>query len=278
LNGALIVSNNATITGSLTSGALTITNTGGLLLSINEMGLTSTNGGRFLQVWNEGGTLRTNIMAVVDDITGISSSTATGIAAAVVASTGATLFAAITVTNVNLAPYQLQSLPNTNNALPLKFRVGISPMSGLAFGSTNDALVVGVTGADAYWGEAQFNDTTEQRFRVTISPAATARWTGGALTNQIYWRGTSTVGAVVWRLGFVGATNNGLIDLAYENLTIGSNTVSGVTSNINVTTIIVTPTNTPAGSLWLGELRRLPGNASDTMVNDARMLNWTITE
>jgi hypothetical protein len=171
-----------------------------------------------------------------------------------------------------------QSVTNGSSVVSPKFNVGISPMSGLTFGSTNDALVVGYAGDDAYWAEAQFSDTTEQRFRVTVSPAATSRWTGGALTNQIWWRGTSTVGAVVWQISMVGATNNGLADLAYQNSISVTQTVSSVTSNINIAELIFTPTNCPAGSLWLGELKRLTGDAGDTMVNDARMLNWTIKE
>lgn len=165
----------------------------------------------------------------------------------------------------------------STNAL-MKLSVGIPPGAASVYGSTNDALLVGVSGSNANWDELQFSDTTQQRARFTIPAATTSRYKGGALTNAIYWRGTSTVGGVVWQVAMVGRTNSTLVDVAYQNQTIGSNTVSGVASNLNLTTIVLTPSNCPAGSVWLYELQRLPADANDTMVSNANVLAIGVQE
>jgi hypothetical protein len=156
--------------------------------------------------------------------------------------------------------------------------LGLPPGAALVYGSTNDALLAGISGVNAYWDELQFSDTTEQRARYVIPAYITDRWTGAALTNQVWWRGTTNAGAVVWQIAMVGRTNETLVDVAYQNSTIVTQTVSSTTSNLNVATIVFTPTNSVAGSLWLYELRRVPGNGGDTMVGDARVVSVGVKE
>jgi hypothetical protein len=156
--------------------------------------------------------------------------------------------------------------------------LGLPPGAALVYGSTNDALLAGISGVNAYWDELQFSDTTEQRARYVIPAYITDRWTGAALTNQVWWRGTTNAGAVVWQIAMVGRTNETLVDVAYQNSTIVTQTVSSTTSNLNVATITFTPTNSVAGSLWLYELRRIPGNGGDTMVGDARVVSVGVKE
>lgn len=160
------------------------------------------------------------------------------------------------------------------------FRIGLSPGAALVYGNTLEAIINGIGTANASYDQLEFSDSAVLRARYVIPDTFTARWAGGPLTNTLHWYAGigSTNGSVVWRVNMIGRTTNDVLLVAPLTQATVTNAVSTTTSNLNLSTLVFTPTNVTAGAVWMYEVQRLGNNSNDTMTGNANLISIGVWE
>lgn len=165
-----------------------------------------------------------------------------------------------------------------------KFKIALSPGSAELVGSADEPLLVGVASASAdytHWTELRYNDTTANEAIWTVGSVMTKDYAGGNITARLRWIAAAIAGDVKWQVRLAGRTSGEIIDVAFDatSHTVAT-TVAGTTLQINTSEITLTPgaAELTAGDTWWIAIKRLPADATDTMVGDAKLIDAGVFE
>jgi hypothetical protein len=82
----------------------------------------------------------------------------------------------------------------------------------------------------------------------------------------------------VWSLAYKTLATNQTIDAAYGTAVLVTNTTASTATNMNAVTCVLSPTTNDfvAGQPTLVEIKRVPGDAGDTMAGDANIMDVSV--
>lgn len=164
-----------------------------------------------------------------------------------------------------------------NDANP--YRTISIPAAGLTPTTTAGAAELAKTEAgtnDVDYRTLDFDTTTQEYCFVHFNMPDS--WDGGTIRVKFTWTAASGSGGVVWGVKGRSYANDEAIDQAYGTEQIIADTLI-TAADIHETdfTPAITLAGTPAGGEWIQlKLYRVPGNGSDTLGVDAKLIGVTI--
>lgn len=132
--------------------------------------------------------------------------------------------------------------------------------------STNDVMIV----------TKDFDQTTAEGAQFSVSMPKS--WDEGTVTFVPYWTAASGSGGVVWSLAGMALSDDDLLDTAFGTAQTSTDTLIATTDlMVGPESSAITIAGTPAaGDLVFFQVARVPGDASDTLNADAKLLGVRI--
>jgi hypothetical protein len=163
-----------------------------------------------------------------------------------------------------------------------KFSAALTPTSALLFGLSSEPYAQTINGTNLNYDELGFNDTIVNSTQWMIPAQLTQGYSGSPIIFTLRWYAAAITGGVRWQIQMLSKSSGTTIDstpfpTARDFVLVGP---PGTTNQLVISTLSFTPTSTELTAnqpLWI-KLSRLATDSNDTMVGDAKVIDFSIKE